>query len=141
MNDSSVRDLVFEDFRCYKKWKARLKAISNEIDYYKITTSSADAERVQSGSGPSDPTFKAVQRIEKLKIEYNFLAHKMNRVDACLDAMTEAQRNLVSWRFFEDQFTRTVQQKLGIEKTEYYKRVDVIVHLCAEICGYMTEKG
>jgi hypothetical protein len=116
-----------------------MKAISNEIDYYKITTSRADAERVQSGSGASDPTFKAVQRIDKLRTEYIQIAHKMNRVEACLDAMTEAQRSLVRWRFFEDQHTKAVQQQLGIEKTEYYKRLDVIILLCTEVCGYKTK--
>lgn len=143
MNFEDVRVAVISDFKSYKKWKARLRTIDNQINYdqYKIKGSQIQSDPIRGSGGPSDPTFQAVQELESLKREYAYIAFCMNRVDACLDAMTENQRLLMSKRYFENLLTKEVMKSLGIEKSEYYKRLDQIIQLCGEVCGYLTEKG
>lgn len=141
MDKEAVREIVISDFKNYKKWKARLRAIQVEIDYNKIKGSRLDAEVPVQSVGKSDPTFQAVQELESLNREFAYIAYCMNRVDACLDAMTEAQRLLMSKRYFEGYVTKQVMETLRIEKSEYYKRLDQIIQLCGEVCGYFPNKG
>lgn len=140
MNKEDVRAAVIQDFKDYKKWKARLRTIQSEIDYNRIKGSKIEGDVIRSG-GPSDPTFQAVQELESLNREFAYIAYCLNRVDACLDAMTESQRLLMTKRYFEGYVTKQVMELLRIEKSEYYKRLDQIIELCGEVCGYLTNKG
>lgn len=140
MNEEEVRNAVIDDFRNYKKWKARLRTIQVEIDYIRIKGSQIQGDNIRSG-GPSDPTYDNVQKNESLNREFAYVAYCANRVEACLDAMTDSQRQLITKRYFDGLLTKEVMKMLRIEKSEYYKRLDQIIHICAMVCGYKTEKG
>lgn len=141
MDDMDIRSVIINDFKNYKKWKARLKTIQSEFDYIKISGSNFSDDKVQGGGGISDPTYQAVENNESLNREFAYVAYCLNRVNACMDAMTEQQRLLMTSRYFEGLHTKEVMKILGVEKSEYYKRLQDIIELCAEVCGYMTEKG
>lgn len=142
MLTDNIKNIIIGDFRNYKKWKARIKAIDNQLDYYRIETSKFNSEPSSGGSStPSDPTLVTVQQLESLRKERAMIMHYLNRVECCLDAMTKQQRDLVYMKYFEKSFSKSVMTFFNIEKSEYYNRINEILTLCAEVCGYMTKSG
>lgn len=125
----------------YRGKVARAKQIDNEITHIKISQSKMDGENTQK-TGISDPTGKmAMERLE-LGQELNELLYQINRVDNALDGMNERQRTIIKLKYFERQFNHSIQKKLNVEKSQFYRIVESSLQVFADVVGLgKTKKG
>jgi len=120
--DPGVRAYIEEELRSYRGLKAKVKQLQREkSDIYNRSRQLGDNQ--PRGSGPSDPTFKAAIRLEKLNRQIETIEKRIATTEAGLAVCTRDERKLLEARYMQDwePTDRQVMAKLyyGSAKTYY----------------------
>ena len=122
----------------YKRDKARLKQITNELQYITMSQADPSKEPVQSNE-PSNPTFKQVTRREKLREEYDHLYYRVQTVENLLDAISENQRELIKMRYMDDMTPAQICILIEQPRHHFYYEMGKVYDIFEEILGIRTK--
>lgn len=118
--------------KTYKRDKARLKMITNELQYIGISLATINKEPVQE-SRKSDPTAKLAHERAVLKAEYDEIMYRVCKVENLMDALTAEQRRLLISRFVECNSPSQICFNEGLERHTYYYQMNKIYDVFATL--------
>lgn len=125
MVDRSVLDEAARELRQYQHRRRRYEYL--RLRYQQIPLESPPpSERVGHGSGPGDPTLRAVERLEDVRSEMIDLEAWITTVDRALEDLTETQREILRQMFLLPRSARRytmvgIADTLNISEREAYR--------------------
>lgn len=126
------RDDMTKLLKGYKRDKARLKMITNELQFIGINLATVTKEPVQE-SRKSDPTARLGLERERLTKEYDETYYRVCIVENLMDAITEEQRRLVVERYVEMLTPNQICFQEGMERHTYYYQMNKIYDVFAKL--------
>jgi len=125
MVDRSVLDEVARELRQYQHRRRRYEYL--RLRYQQIPLESPPpSEGVGHGSGPGDPTLRAVEKLEDTRAEMLDLQAWITTVDRALEDLTETQREVLRQMYLLPRAVRRyttvgLAENLNISEREVYR--------------------
>lgn len=133
--DPTIKAGIEADLRAYRRWVARMEALEQEATAIAHQYGRHAAEVSQRQRRRSDPVARAVIKLERIKGEIDDLRVRIRRVEAALEAMTDAQRTVVVGYYMDGLPRSEIEHRLGISRSEFWRLRDEAFDVYAYVAG------
>ena len=133
--DPTIKAGIESDLRMYRRWLARLEALEQEARTIAQQYGRHTAEVSQRQRRRSDPVARAVIKLERIRGEIDDLRVRIRRVEAALEAMTDAQRTVVVGYYMDGLPRSEIEARLGVSRSEFWRIRDEAFGVYAYVAG------